>query len=365
MIKAENPIALAIVLFLIASAILLLLSLRPSALPPGSADAEGPAKSGLYQKAPELSGIEGYVNAPEGFSLADAKGKVVLIDFWTYSCINCIRTLPYLTAWDEKYRDKGLVIVGVHTPEFEFEKDYPNVLAAAEKFGIKYPVVLDNSYSTWQAYGNHFWPHKYLIDSDGFIRYDHIGEGGYEETETEIQKLLAERDAKAEMGGLVSENITERTPAGFTTPEIYLGYSYALPRGQDIGNIGGLRPGETADYALPASFQPHAAYLEGTWKSGPEYVELASDEGVVVLVYRAKNVNIVAEGNSTITITLDGTVPQAEVIGSDGILEGGRAEFNVTDERLYEIVDDEGYFEKTLVMNVRGKGFRLYTFTFG
>lgn len=138
-----------------------------------------------FKLAPELTGISGYINTADGqkLTLADLKGKVVIVDFWTYSCINCIRTIPYLNAWYDKYADKGLVIVGVHSPEFEFEKNYDNVKTAVEKFGIKYPVVQDNDKGTWNAYQNRYWPHKYLIDDEGYIRYDHIGEGGYADTE--------------------------------------------------------------------------------------------------------------------------------------------------------------------------------------
>src|SRR3989338_574562 len=143
--------------------------------------------------APELVGISGFFNTDEFPSISELKGKVVLVDFWTYTCINCIRTLPHLVEWDKKYRDKGLVIIGVHTPEFEFEKEYNNVKAAIEKYCINYPVVQDNGYLTWQAFKNRYWPRKYLIDTDGFIRYDHIGEGGYKETEAKIQELLNER----------------------------------------------------------------------------------------------------------------------------------------------------------------------------
>src|SRR5919107_290699 len=133
---------------------------------------------------------------PASIDLKDLKGKVVLVDFWTYSCINCIRTLPYLVDWNEKYADKGLVIVGVHSPEFEFEKNVDNVKAAVQKYGIKYPVVQDNDKGTWDAYENRYWPRKYLIDNEGYIRYDHIGEGGYAETEKVIRSLLAERAAQ-------------------------------------------------------------------------------------------------------------------------------------------------------------------------
>ena len=132
------------------------------------------SKSANFQQAPELRGIAGYINTDDSISIANQKGKVVLVDFWTYTCINCIRTLPYIKEWHDKYKDKGLVIIGVHTPEFEFEKDYNNVKQAAEKYRLQYPIVQDNSYSTWRAYNNRFWPRKYLIDIDGFVRYDHI-----------------------------------------------------------------------------------------------------------------------------------------------------------------------------------------------
>lgn len=147
-----------------------------------------------YERVKEISTPDAIINAPEDFNLADLVGeKVILVDFWTYSCINCQRTLPYLNDWHDEYADDGLVIVGVHTPEFEFEKDYDNVLRAVEKWGIEYPVVMDNDYSTWQSYRNRYWPRKYLIDIDGFIVYDHIGEGGYDETEEKIVELLNEK----------------------------------------------------------------------------------------------------------------------------------------------------------------------------
>jgi thiol-disulfide isomerase/thioredoxin len=291
---------------------------------------------------------------------------VILIDFWTYSCINCIRTLPYLTAWDEKYRDEGLVIVGVHSPEFDFEKEYDNVKAAVEKYGIKYPVVLDNSFSTWTAYGNRFWPHKYLIDADGFIRYDHIGEGAYEETEERIQQLLAERDEKIKMGGLVSSNISGVVDfTGIGTPEIYFGYGLALPTRNYIGNPEGIRPEQEVTYTLPETPTKNFAYLEGTWKNTNDYMELVSDSGKVVLKYQAKNVNIVAGQPANLTIKLDGNAATLAEIGPDGKIVDGKAMVQTSDHRLYNIVDDDDYYEKTLHIDVQGKGFRIYTFTFG
>jgi thiol-disulfide isomerase/thioredoxin len=145
-----------------------------------------------FKKAPEFTGITGFVNTPAPVKLADLKGKVVLVHFWTYTCINCIHTIPYLNDWYQKYSNKGLVIVGVQTPEFSDEKNIANVKTAVNNFQIKYPVILDNNYVNWNAYGNNYWPRDYLVDNQGYIRYSHIGEGDYAQTEQMIQSLLAE-----------------------------------------------------------------------------------------------------------------------------------------------------------------------------
>jgi len=162
-------------------------------------------KIGFFSEAPELRGIAGYLNTDPNIRIQNLKGKVVLVDFWTYTCINCIRTFPFLNSWHEKYEDDGLVIIGVHTPEFEFEKLTENVQDAIDQYDIEYAVVQDNSYATWRDYANRFWPHKYIIDIDGFIRYDHIGEGGYTETERVIQGLLKERMERIGEGKLEEE----------------------------------------------------------------------------------------------------------------------------------------------------------------
>ena len=142
-----------------------------------------------FKKAPELVGITNYLNTEQNELNTEIKGKVVLYDIWTYSCINCIRTLPYITAWHDKYSDQGLLVIGIHSPEFEFEKNSDNVKMAIEKYGITYPVVMDNDMKTWKAFENKYWPRKYIADHEGFLRYDHIGEGRYQETEKVIQKL--------------------------------------------------------------------------------------------------------------------------------------------------------------------------------
>ncbi len=321
-------------------------------------------KEALFQRAPELTGISGYINAPQGFKLADVRGKVILVDFWTYSCINCIRTLPYLEAWDQKYRDEGLVIVGVHSPEFDFEKDISNVQAAVTKFGIQYPVVLDNDHATWSAYNNLYWPHDYLIDADGFIRDDHIGEGGYNDTEAEIQKLLAERNASLQMGALVSDNVTAPAPdfGQIATPEIYLGYQFARA---PIGNPEGFQNDQVVNYSIQPYLQPNTVYFAGSWKNNPDNMELASDTGKIILVYQASNANIVAGGNSTLSLALDGKAPAQAYLGSDAALVNGTAQVGVGGQRLYSLIDNAGYSQRTLEIDVKGKGFRIYTFTFG
>src|ERR671913_1652434 len=197
-----------------------------------------------FKKAPEFDKVTGYVNT-KPINLSDLKGKVVLVDFWTYSCINCIRTLPYLVDWNEKYADKGLIIVGVHSPEFEFEKNIDNVKAAVQKYGIKYPVIQDNDKGTWDAYQNRYWPRKYLVDNEGYIRYDHIGEGGYAETEKVIRSLLAERAAQTGISAInLDTNTNTTTPKNvqsvdFTkvkTPELFFGYEFArAPLGNSEG----------------------------------------------------------------------------------------------------------------------------------
>jgi thiol-disulfide isomerase/thioredoxin len=263
-----------------------------------------------FKKAPEFTGITSYINT-NATKLSDLKGKVVLVDFWTYSCINCIRTLPYLVDWNQKYSDKGLVIVGVHSPEFEFEKNIDNVKQAVTRFGIEYPVLLDNDHGTWNAFQNSYWPRKYLVDSDGYIRYDHIGEGGYVETENAIKNLLTERSNQQ---GIEISNInqTKLTVPGaqsvdfnqIKTPELYFGYQYARAQ---LGNIEGFNPDKTVNYTIPTSnLKPNVIYLQGLWKNNPDSMELVGPDGKIILSYSSKSVNIVAGGKGEITVKEDG-----------------------------------------------------------
>ena len=325
-------------------------------------------------KAPELVGISDWINS-KPLKLADLKGKVVLVDFWTYTCINCIRTLPYLTLWQEKYSDKGLVILGIHSPEFDFEKDLENVKRAVAKYSIKYPVALDNDHDTWRAFGNNYWPHKYLIDVNGRIRYDHIGEGGYDRTERAIQGLLKERAEKMDEKPAIPESIS--LPKGavgvdFTsiaTPEIYFGYTFARV---NLGNEQGFMPEEVVAYAAPESYtglSSNIPYVEGEWKNNPDGLELVSDEGRILLKYTAKAVNVVA-GQGVVPlvmyVSLDGKPANSTNKGGDvTIAKTGSAVALIDEQRLYNVVNDNGYNTRVLELAVTGKGFRIYTFTFG
>ncbi len=301
-------------------------------------------------KAPELSGIKGWINT-EPFNLSDLHGKVVLIDFWTYSCINCIRTLPYQKDWYDKYHDKGFVIVGVHTPEFEFEKDYGNVKMAVEKYGIKYPVVLDNEYGTWLAFKNNYWPREYLIDANGVIRHDHIGEGGYDETEKAIQDLLKENNADIHVN---MSNITSDTIFSLIgTPELYLGYE----RGR-LGNSEGYYPQNVVDYKTAKTDNINIVYLSGKWLNQQDKL-VASGNSKVFLLYKAKDVNIVAGGKSTIRILLDNSSLTREFYGNDG-----NETVNINEQRLYNVVSAPDYSIHLLEIDA-SEGFELYTFTFG
>jgi thiol-disulfide isomerase/thioredoxin len=319
-----------------------------------------------FKLAPELTNVNGYINS-EPITLADLRGKVVLVDFWTYSCINCIRTIPYLNAWYEKYADNGLVIVGVHTPEFEFEKDYNNVKAAVEKFDIKYPVAQDNEKATWEAYENRYWPRKYLIDNEGYIRYDHIGEGAYAETEKVIQSLLAERTQYIGANVTIDQSISNPESSQsvnfdrINTPELYFGYEYSRAL---LGNSEGYRPDQVVNYTVPddTKIVPNRIYLAGEWKNNPDHMELQSEVGRIVLSYSAKAVNIVAGGKGELHILEDNSPLDDSSSGTD-ISEDGTVK--IDGQRLYNVVEHEEYGNHQIAIEVAGRGFQIYTFTFG
>lgn len=323
-----------------------------------------------FKKAKDFSKISEYINT-KPISLDDLRDKVVLVDFWTYSCINCIRTIPYLNEWYDKYSDKGLVIIGIHTPEFEFEKNSENVKSAVQKFGIKYAVLQDNDKETWNEYENRYWPRKYLIDYEGYIRYDHIGEGAYNETEKVIQGLLTERAAHLGIKNInlnTSQNVDsgsrlESQDVNFSkikSPELYFGYEFARA---SLGNIEGFKPNQSLFYNLPenSEIKPNMIYLEGKWKNNPDHMELQSSNGSILLKYNSKSVNIVAGAKGNFTVIQDGKLITNDLSKDSD----SRGKFVVDGQRLYNLVTNKNYGEHTIEIDVKGPGFQIYTFTFG
>jgi len=320
-------------------------------------------KSG-FKIAPNLVGIAHYLNTTPEKLQEEMEGKVVLYDIWTYSCINCIRTLPHITAWDDKYAEQGLLIIGIHSPEFEFEKDPENVKMAIDKYGIDYPVVLDNDMKTWKAFDNRYWPHKFIADHEGYIRYDHIGEGGYQETEKIIQQLLDERAASlgiqmASAASLVDIEAFEHSM--FKTPELYFGYKFAQNRNQ-LGSEEGFQPGKIVTYSESSKIDLHKFYLTGDWKNYEDSMELVSDTGTIKLRYNAKQVNIVTESDAELEIFLDGEPIPAKYSGDD-ITSGNR--LTVSEPDLYNIISSENSSSHLMEIQIEGKGFQIFTFTFG
>ena len=315
-----------------------------------------------YGPAPNLQGISGWINTGP-INISQLRGKVVVVDFWTYSCINCIRSIPHLNAWYNEYGgSNGLVIIGVSTPEFQFEHNYSNVYNAVQRFGIRYPVALDNNYSTWDAYGNEYWPADYIIDKNGDIRYVTYGEGNYNTTEQVIRELLLN-------AGYGVPNYTTNVPlganfSGIGTPEIYLGWETARA---PIGNKQGFVNNSTVNYTLPAQMQNNTVYLSGKWYDAPDSI-IAVNNSKIFLTYKAEKLNVVAgtygANSSTVTVYLDRAGLNNTDAGSDIRLINGTGTANIRSYRLYNLVSAQSYGWRTIEIDA-SPGFRIYTFTFG
>ena len=318
----------------------------------------------INRKAPNLVGISDYLNISSEELKEKMKNKVILYDIWTYSCINCIRTLPFITSWDEKYSDQGLLIIGVHSPEFEFEKDPENVRIAIEKYNITYPVVMDNRMETWKAFENNYWPRKYIADHEGILRYDHIGEGSYQETEKIIQQLLNERALSMSIEN-TSENqlvsIEEFEHTVFRTPELYFGYKFAQNRNQ-LGSDEGFQPERIVEYAKPNNIELNKFYPIGNWKNHEDSMELMDSTGSIKVSFNAKEVNIVTENKAQLEIFLDGVPLSKKYSGSDISFEN---KMNVSNPGMYNIISTENSISHTMEIIIQGKGFQAFTFTFG
>lgn len=316
-----------------------------------------------YPSYQEIVNPTGFVNS-EPFELADYVGeKVILLDFMTYSCINCQRTFPYLNAWYETYKDDGLIVVGIHTPEFAFEKKIENVEDAAEEFGLEFPLVLDNDYETWRAYGNRYWPRKYLIDIHGNIVYDHIGEGAYEETEEKIRELLEERSevlgAENGLDDMVSATV-DAEDVNFKevrSPETYLGNR----RNMDLGIIAEVN-GNITSFTRPDNIENDRVYLVGDWIITDEYAEPVSDDAKIIYQYTAKNVFLVmgADKEREVRVSQDGAIVTNDA-GEDVDANGT---VRVQQETLYRLIESQDYETHLLELDVE-PGIQAFAFTFG
>jgi cytochrome c biogenesis protein CcdA/thiol-disulfide isomerase/thioredoxin len=304
-------------------------------------------------EAPQFSGIDAWLNSPP-LTMQGLRGKVVLVDFWTYSCINCVRTLPYLTDWDRKYRDMGLVIVGVHSPEFEFEKNLDNVQAAIAQHSIRYPVALDNHLDTWSNFDNRYWPAHYLIDREGKVVYTHFGEGEYDVTENNIRYLLGIKGPAAP--------VQAEAPAFSPdeTPETYLGYA----RGERFGGKARVAQGVQHSYSFPAFLPDGQWALSGTWKVEAEKIVSGESGASLRLNFKARKVFLVlgtASGKPLhATIRLNGEAPGGNA-GHDapgGVVTIGR-------NTLYELIDQKSMKNSLLEIQSQEPGLEAYAFTFG
>jgi thiol-disulfide isomerase/thioredoxin len=314
-----------------------------------------------YKIATELAGPTGFINTPP-FKLTDIVGKkVILVDFWTYSCINCIRTLPYLTTWYKKYQDAGLEIVGVHTPEFEFEKDISNVTAAAKKYGITYPVVLDSNHDTWNAYGNLYWPHEYLIDIGGYVVDDHIGEGGYAETEGLIQKLLKQRATVLGTSPVISGGtsaVSADAAPGTSSPETYFGSA----RNEFLANGTQFTPG-LQNLSEPVSINVNELNLVGNWNFTDEFATTNASDTKIIYKYNASKVFFVGSALKEVAMeVLQDGKPVGIAAGQD--VKNGKV--MIKESRLYDLINNpDSAGEHTLELIIDSPGLQAYTFTFG
>jgi thiol-disulfide isomerase/thioredoxin len=319
------------------------------------------------QPAIEIADPTGFINVAPGFKLSSIIGqKVILLDFWTYSCINCVRTIPYLNAWYQKYASSGLEIVGIHTPEFDFEKDITNVQNAVAEYGIHYPVILDSNYGTWNAYNNLYWPHEYLIDMAGYIVHDQVGEGNYPETEAEIQKLLTQR---AQILGLDTATIPTSTvniaPANLNeiqSPETYFGAA----RNSLLANGTIMTNGDqTLTTPAASTVQPNQLYLGGTWDFEDQYATNVNAGATITYEYDAGNVYMVAAGAASGTV-MEVMQDGAPISGADAGTDVHNAQVVISGNRLYNLVKNaDGGGEHTLQLIVETPGLQAYTFTFG
>lgn len=329
--------------------------------------AAGCAVQRIFERElPSLGGATGWLNS-QPLAADSLRGKVVLVQFCTYTCINWLRTLPYVRAWDEKYKGKGLAVVGVHTPEFPFEKDVDNVRRAVKDMGLNYPVALDNDYAVWRAFKNQYWPALYIVDAQGRIRHHHFGEGEYQQSERVIQQLLAEAGA----GGFGRELVSvegrgaeaEADWNSLKSPENYVGYE----RTENFASPGGAVPDERRVYAAPAQLGLNQWALSGDWTVGRQAVMLNKAGGRITYSFHARDLHLVmgpvARGTSVrFRVTLDGQPPRA----AHGVDVDDRGDGTVTEQRMYQLIrQTKPIAARRFEIEFLDPGAEAYAFTFG
>jgi thiol-disulfide isomerase/thioredoxin len=320
-------------------------------------------------RMPDLSSGK-WINSKE-ITKGELAGRVVLIDFWDYTCVNCIRTLPYIREWYRRYHDKGLEIIGVHAPEFTFSKTEENVRKGIEEFEIKYPVVMDNDYKIWQAFANRYWPSKYLVDKNGYFRYAHFGEGNYIETELAIQLLLKEIDPDVDLPDPMKPVRDMDTPGIHcyrVSPELYFGYS----RGK-LGNTEQPKKNEAQEFKKPDITQEDSIYVEGRWITSSEYMAPAlkdsSEMAHIYLKYTSSEVNLVInpekEKDYKVFIMQDNGHLSREDAGDDVEYDSnGKSYIVVGDPKMYNLIKNKNVGSHLLQLSTNSNGFSAYAFTF-
>jgi thiol-disulfide isomerase/thioredoxin len=316
-------------------------------------------------KLPGFAGPTGWLNSPP-LEVADLRGKVVLVDFWTYTCINWLRTLGYLRAWADKYRDSGLVLVGVHTPEFPFERDVDNVREAAAEMRVEYPIALDPDYAVWTAIGNRYWPAAYFADSEGQIRHHQFGEGDYEMCEHVIQQLLRESGRDEVPGDLVSPPDVgfeaQADWASVGSPETYLG----AQQGHNFASPGGAAVDDSRAYTVPETLRLNSWALSGTWTVESRASVLDDAGGAIAFRFHARDVNVVLRSRTgdevPFRVLVDGAAPGA----SHGVDVDAEGHGVLVRPRLYQLVRQHGAIvDRTFEITFLEPGVEAYVFTFG
>jgi cytochrome c biogenesis protein CcdA/thiol-disulfide isomerase/thioredoxin len=315
---------------------------------------------------PSLDGAVAWLNSAP-LTRESLKGKVVVVDFWTYSCINCLRAIPYVEAWSQKYKDDGLVVIGVHTPEFAFEKDQANVAKAVRDLKITYPVAIDSNYAIWKAFNNEYWPAHYFIDAQGTIRYHHFGEGEYDESEEVIQQLLKEKDANLKVSGFVQVNGSGAEAAAdvndIQSPETYIGYA----RQENYVSPEQIQRDMPGTYTAPGRLDVNDWALSGKWDVGGERAMLVAAPGKIVFRFHARDLHLVLgpgkDGKPVrFRILLDGAPPEDD----HGVDVDSQGNGTVRGYRLYQLIRQKGKVEdRTFQIEFLDPGVQAFAFTFG